>query len=133
MMFLCAHSSLISPLLLSMVHANPRSGFYGKMEQFGLLVTKRRTLSHPGFMQSHAARWELLISMSRKVLFSMWGFVGARVLNHMIGTEWRRFSRVTWENHKGGIPASYRSWMIRITSLLGLSQTQLLYATNRTQ
>src|SRR2546421_12220723 len=106
MMFLCAQSSLILPLRLSMVRANLRSGFYGKMEQFGLSGTIRLTLSRPGFPQSHAARWELLISISRKVLFSMLAFVAGLVLNHMIGTEWRGFSPVTWAIQDGGIPAS---------------------------
>src|SRR2546429_160697 len=106
MMFLCAHSSLISPLHLNMVRANLRSGFYGKMEQFGLSGTMRLTLSHPGFPQSHAAPWELLISISRKVLFSMLDFVAGLVLNRMIGTAWRGFSRVTWAIQEGGIPAS---------------------------
>src|SRR5947207_252999 len=71
---LMPHSSLISPLRLSMDRANLRSGFYGKMEQFGLSETIRLTLSQPGFPQNHAAPWELLISISRKVLFSMLAF-----------------------------------------------------------
>src|ERR1043165_3681093 len=106
MMFLRAHSSLISPPLLSMVRANLPAGFCGKVGRFGLLGTMRLTLSHPGFSQNPAARWELSISISRKVLFSLLAFVGGTVLNRIIVTEWRRFSRVTWGNQKVGMLAS---------------------------